>query len=74
MSKEHQPSHRNRWTGEMLRNKEQVCPACHENFATDEAGNRHRVGDFGINRRCASPAEVGLNQSTNSYGSKVWRI
>jgi len=56
----------------MLRNKEQVCPACKENFATDEAGSKHRVGTFGIDRRCALPTEVGLKQITNKYGTKVW--
>ena len=73
MSKEHQPPHRNRWTGEMLRNKEQVCPACHENFATDEAGDKHRIGTFGIDRRCGEPEVMGLHISTNSYGTNVWR-
>lgn len=73
MGKEHTPPHRNKWTGEMLRNKEQVCPACHLNFATTEDGDAHRIGLFGVDRRCAHPEEAGLDLEMNRFGTGVWR-
>jgi hypothetical protein len=44
------------WTG--LRKEH--CPACHETFSGTSAGNLHRRGDFGIDRRCTDPADAGL--------------
>ena len=73
MSKEHQPSHRNRKTQEQLRNIEQVCPVCFENFANNGVGDVHRIGQIGTpQRRCAEPSTVGLVLKPNKYGTKVW--
>ena len=73
MSKEHRPHHRNPRTKELLENKEQVCPACFENFGTTEAGDLHR--DLIKDRfTCLSPAALGLIPIENSFGTKVWRI
>ena len=61
VSKAHQPSHHNLRTGKELRNIEQVCPACFENFANNGVGDLHRIGEIGIpERRCAEPSIVGL--------------
>jgi hypothetical protein len=73
LSKAHRPPHINRYTGELLRNIEQVCSACHLNFATMLAGDGHRVGKFGVDRHCANPEEVGLIKTLNKYGTTVWR-
>ncbi len=73
VSKAHQPSHHNVRTGKELRNIEQVCPACFENFASNDAGDKHRVGQIGTpERRCAEPSTVGLVLKPNKYGTKVW--
>ena len=60
MSKAHSPTHRNGRTGDLLNNREEDCSECFENFATTEAGDLHRVGEFGIDRRCINPEIVGL--------------
>lgn len=73
MSKEHRPPHRNKRTNELLENKEQVCPACFENFGTTEAGDFHR--DLSADRfTCLSPASMGLIPIENSFGTRVWRV
>jgi len=36
------------------------CSGCHETFSTDGVASKHRIGTFGIDRRCAHPATVGL--------------
>jgi len=73
VSKEHRPPHRNPLTREMLENKEQVCPACLENFGTTEAGDRHR--DLAkIRFTCVPPAQAGLVSIENSFGTGVWRV
>ena len=75
MSKAHQPSHRNLKTQELLRNIEQVCPVCFENFANNGVGDVHRVGEIGTpGRRCAEPSTVGLVRKPNKYGTQVWSI
>jgi hypothetical protein len=58
----------------MLENKEQACPACFENFGTTEAGDAHRVGVFGVDRRCVKPEKANLAKTTNKFGTTVWRI
>ena len=73
MSREHRPIHKNRWTGEILLNKEQVCSGCHLNFGTTEDGDAHRVGTFGVDRKCVQPSTVGLIPIENKYQSLVWR-
>ena len=73
MSKEHRPPHRNPRTREMLENKEQVCPACFENFGTTEAGDLHR--DLTKKRfTCLPPVQTGLVTVENSFGTQVWRV
>jgi len=73
VSKAHQPPHRNGKTQELLRNIEQVCPACFENFANNGVGDKHRVGEIGTpERRCAEPSAVGLVLKKNKYGTLVW--
>ena len=75
VSKAHQPPHHNKKTGQKLRNIEQVCPVCFENFASNGAGDNHRVGEIGTpERRCAEPSSVGLVTRLNKYGTKVWGV
>jgi len=52
------------WTG-LTRSH---CPACHRTFSTDGAANKHRIGKFGTDRRCADPATVGLVPVQKPYG------
>lgn len=47
------------------------CPACHLTFSCDSAADKHRIGTFGIDRRCAHPADVGLVARTKPYGD-LW--
>jgi hypothetical protein len=57
----------------MLENKEQVCPACFENFGTTEAGDIHR--DLSKKKfTCIPPAQTGLVAIENSFGTRVWRV
>ena len=74
MSKAHRANHHNRMTGELLENQEQVCPACFENFGTTKAGDLHRSGSFGVDRRCLPPYEIGLINTPNRFGTEVWRL
>ena len=37
-----------------------LCRACDTYFRGERNFDRHRVGEFGVNRRCADPADVGL--------------
>jgi hypothetical protein len=75
VSKAHQPSHHNLKTGKELKNVEQVCPVCFQNFASTGAGDKHRVGEIGTpERRCAEPAKVGLVTKLNKFGTNVWEI
>lgn len=74
VSKAHRANHRNPTTGELLENREQVCPACYENFGSTGAGDRHRTGVFGMDRRCLPPDQVGLIRTPNSFGTEIWEI
>ena len=65
-------NHFNRYTGEQLQNFIEVCSGCHLNFGTTEAGDKHRIGAFGKDRRCASPEEAGLKKVINKYGAAVY--
>jgi hypothetical protein len=71
VSKWEKPSHRNRKSGQRLENRQQVCPACFENFATTEAGDAHR-GRKGDSPVCLNPELVGLSKIVNKYGTEVW--
>jgi hypothetical protein len=73
VSREHRPHHRNPRTKEFLENKEQVCPACFENFGTTEAGDLHRDLS-GLKFICLQPDSKGLIPLENSFGTKVWRV
>lgn len=55
------------WTG--LRRSH--CAGCHETFSCESAADKHRIGTFGEDRRCAPPAEVGLIARTQPYGD-LW--
>lgn len=47
------------------------CPSCHLTFSCDSAADKHRIGAFGVERRCAHPATVGLVARTKTYGD-LW--
>jgi len=66
-------SHRNKFTGEILAGEVQYCDSCHINFLTTEAGDKHRIGKFGVDRRCISPKEAKLIPLVNKHGSIVWK-
>ena len=63
----------NCYTGEELENSDQVCSGCHRNFSGTRAGDKHRIGTFGKDRRCANPEEVGLTKTINQYGAIVYK-
>ena len=65
--------HRNKYTDEILVGSVEYCDSCHVNFLTTEAGDKHRVGKFGVDRRCISPKEAKLVQMVNKYGSIIWK-
>lgn len=46
------------------------CPAtgCHRTFSCDSAADKHRVGQFGVDRRCVDPASVGLVAHEKPWG------
>jgi hypothetical protein len=45
------------------------CPACGEYFTSDRTFDRHRVGQFGSDRRCLTVAEmVAAGWATNARG------
>ena len=48
------------------------CPACHRTFSCDSAAEKHRIGKFGIDRRCVNPATVGLVAVTKPFG-ELWQ-
>ena len=74
LSKEHSPDHKDPFTGLPLENKEQICTACGYFFGTTEAGDAHRVGKFGFNRRCIHPSEAGLIPVHNRHFTVIWKI
>lgn len=67
-------NHFNRYTGEQLENSTQICSACHCNFSSTKAGDKHRIGTFGKDRRCAVPEEIGLVKNINPYGAIVYSL
>lgn len=48
------------------------CPDCHRTFSVDSAADKHRVGKFGIDRRCVDPATVGLVAVEKPFGT-LWQ-
>ena len=65
---------RNGWTGEELADTVEVCHGCTRNFLDTASGDAHRVGKFGVNRRCAPPEEVKLVPLLNRFGSTVYAL
>jgi len=70
VGKEQAPPHRNKRTGQWLQNREQVCPACFENFGTTLAGDAHRK----LLSICLDPEIIGLIPIENQYGTRLWRL
>jgi hypothetical protein len=64
---------RNTHTGEILAQSVEVCSGCHINFATTEAGDKHRVGAFGKDRRCITPEEANLIKLVNDHGAVIYK-
>ena len=58
------------WTG--LGRAHCATPGCHRTFSTDSAADKHRIGKFGVDRRCTDPATVGLVPVTKPYGT-LWQ-
>ena len=45
------------------------CAACHEYFNSNAAFDKHRIGEFGLNRRCATVEEMrNKGMSLNATG------
>ncbi len=64
----------NPYTKEKLQNNTQVCSGCHKNFSSTGTGDKHRIGAFGKDRRCAAPEEVGLIKKINPFGAVVYSV
>lgn len=56
------------WTGPSRSH----CPTCCRTFSCDSAADRHRRGQFGIDRHCVDPAAVGL-VATNKPWGQMWQ-
>lgn len=66
------------WSGRRI----QHCTVCHETFAGTDVGDAHRIGEFGVDRRCRTVAEMRqfltksghprFRPQTNPYGTRVW--
>jgi len=74
VSKSYKALHKNPKTRQWLENREQVCPSCFQNFGTTEAGDAHRVGNPGEDRKCLWPEEAKLIATENKFGTTIWRI
>lgn len=57
------------WTG--LAKVHCAAPDCCRTFGRESAADRHRVGAFGVDRRCVDPASVGLVARETPSGA-VW--
>jgi hypothetical protein len=66
------PDFRNPYTGELLANAVEVCPACHRNFASTRAGDLHRA-TVGERRVCLDPYLIGLELTVNRHGALIFR-
>lgn len=42
----------------VLRGQRNECPTCSELFNSNAAFDKHRTGDFGVNRRCRTVDEM----------------
>jgi hypothetical protein len=61
-------NHKNRYTNEILAQSVEVCNACHLNFVTTAAGDKHRK-----NGKCLTPKEAKLIKLMNQYGSIIYK-
>lgn len=50
--------------------RQEHCAGCCETFSGTTAGDKHRIGEHGVDRRCASPAERGLVQDERG----IWHL
>ena len=57
------------WTG--LGRSHCAAAGCHRTFSCDSAADKHRIGTFGTDRRCAHPTDVGLVARSKPYGD-LW--
>jgi hypothetical protein len=44
------------------------CSGCCRTFSSESAADRHRVGAFGVDRRCVDPESVGLVAKLRPFG------
>ena len=60
------------------------CPACREYFNSTSAFEKHRIGEFGVNRRCLTVDEMkakGMKKNKDKFwvsesmpeGKKFWK-
>lgn len=54
------------WTG--LSRAHCAADGCHRTFSCDSAADKHRIGSYGVDRRCADPATVGLVAREMPFG------
>lgn len=52
------------WTGKSRAH----CSNCHETFSTYGSSDKHRIGEHGVDRRCAHPSSVGLVNRDGIWG------
>jgi hypothetical protein len=63
--------------GSRFLGRENHCPVCHESFASEGAGDSHRIGPYdppGL-RRCRSVDELrdgGMWSTVNRFGTTIW--
>jgi hypothetical protein len=56
-------------TSVVLTGKRCRCPTCGESFSVLSNFDRHRVGEYGVDRKCVEPQTVGLVIKTTSSGT-----
>ena len=63
----------------ILKGNRNQCPTCNEYFNSSTAFQKHRVGEFGKDRRCRTPEEmlkIGMEKKPDGFwvGSKDSRF
>lgn len=58
------------WTG--LSRAHCAASGCHRTFSCDSAADKHRVGKFGVDRRCVDPATAKLVAVAKPFG-ELWQ-
>lgn len=48
------------------------CVVCGEVFSTESNFNKHRVGQYGFDRKCLNPASANLRIVSTSTGT-IWK-